>query len=251
MVSNDHFRDLIVGIAPSLLPYLVSSGNGIRAWTKDAFNQEKVGLKRRLSRARSKIHISCDLWTSPSQLAMLGIVLHYLDEAGNVVHVLGGLKRVRGTHSGENISTVVVSFLKEMDIDARLGYFIGDNATSNDTCWEAVLKAIDTPLSASASRIRCLGHIINLIAKDFIFSDGKAFLDETASKDERKDADELRKIWRKRGPLGKLRNTITHIRGSPQRREAFHELCSDLIRDEYRGESYSDFLYVHDHVIND
>lgn len=197
MVGNDHFRDLIIRVAPSLLPYLISSGTTIRAWIGEVFNREKVGLKQRLKRARSRIYVSCDLWTSPSQLALLGIVLHYLDDSSDVVHVLGGLRRVRGTHSGENVAAVVISFIREMDFEAKLRYFIGDNASTNDTCWHAVLTEIGTLFGAAASRIRCLGHIINLIAKDFIFSDSKAFLNETASKDDRDAADDLRRVWRR------------------------------------------------------
>lgn len=94
MVSNDHFRDLIMGITPSLLTYLISLGNTIRVWIKDALKREKIGLRRRLSSARSKVYISCNLWTLPSQLVMLRIMVYYLNEAGTVVHVLRGLKRV-------------------------------------------------------------------------------------------------------------------------------------------------------------
>ena len=49
----------------------------------------------------------------------------------------------------------------------NLGYFILNNATNNDTTLIELAKSIDfDPLKR---RLRCMGHILNLIAKQYLF----------------------------------------------------------------------------------
>ena len=44
-----------------------------------------------------------------------------------------------------------------------------DNASSNDTCVAEIIDFIRLDLDLGERRLRCMGHIINLIAKAFIF----------------------------------------------------------------------------------
>ena len=41
--------------------------------------------------------------------------------------------------------------------------------------------------------------------------------------------------WRKLGPIGKLHNTVTYIRKTPQRHERFSNLANDELVPEARG----------------
>ena len=78
-----------------------------------------------LAAARSKVHISFDTWTSPNKkLAMLGIVTHYLDMNLTSRSIFIGLKKVSGSHSGENMGAQVVKMLREFGIEQHIGYFI-------------------------------------------------------------------------------------------------------------------------------
>ena len=52
-----------------------------------------------------------------------------------------------------------------------MGYFQADNAGNNDTCIQAILKEISPSLTANQQHLDCYGHIINLAAKAFLFSD--------------------------------------------------------------------------------
>lgn len=91
-----------------------------------------------------------------------------------------------------------------------------DNASDNDTCMENL--ADNFSFLAKTRRLRCAGHINNLVAKAFMY--GKklsSFEDSLASSD---DVQKL-VLWRKRGPVGKLHNLCVHINRTPQRRELF------------------------------
>ena len=97
------------------------------------FKSAKATIKERLSLARSRIHLSYDLWTSPNYKAMIAIIAHWTAEDYSVKSALLAIREVHGEHNGENIAEVVYPVMKEYDIHTRFGYFVGDNASNNNT----------------------------------------------------------------------------------------------------------------------
>ena len=67
-------------------------------------------------------------------------------------------------------------------------------------------------------RLRCIGHVINLIAKAYLFGQ-----DATTFNTEFKvaGAPERRQLWRRRGELGKLHNLVAHVMASGKRTDLF------------------------------
>jgi hypothetical protein len=64
-----------------------------------------------------------------------------------------------------------VKAFEDYGISERIGYFMADNATSNDTCIDAVLKTLYPHMTATQQkrrRLRCFGHIVNLCAQAFL-----------------------------------------------------------------------------------
>jgi len=86
------------------------------------FETAKTSIKERLSFARSRIHISYDLWTSPNYKAMIGIVAHWTAENYEVKSALLAIREVPEEDSGENIANVVYRVKKEYNIHSRFGY---------------------------------------------------------------------------------------------------------------------------------
>ena len=64
---------------------------------------------------------------------MIAIVAHWTAEDYEVKTALLAIREVHGEHTGENIANVVYPVMKEYDIHTRFGYYVGDNATNNDT----------------------------------------------------------------------------------------------------------------------
>ena len=120
------------------------------------------------------------------------------------------MRRVRGAHSGENIAEAIAPVLVEMGIIPKLGHFTADNDGRNDTCIRAILKKRRPDIKdPNSRRVRCLGHIINLAAKAFLFGkNAGAFEDSTNTARKNGHLEALREEWRKQGPMGKLHNTI-------------------------------------------
>jgi hypothetical protein len=74
------FRAFLTYLNANINVCLPSSATSIGEWVLRQFGIEKERIRRRIQSARSKVHISCDLWTAPNSLPILGVVAHYISE---------------------------------------------------------------------------------------------------------------------------------------------------------------------------
>jgi hypothetical protein len=148
--------------------------------------------------------------------------VHFLDDEGKFRTFLLGLPRIEGRHGGENLADRVSEILHEYGIEERTGYFVTDNAGSNDMCLEDL--GIELGFKKQHRRLRCCGHIINLVARSILFgTDVDAFEEDCQADKEIQDEVQL---WRSKGPIGKLHNIIHWVQRSGQRIEKLHKLQS-------------------------
>ena len=223
--ENVYFRALLFYIAPGLEKLLPKTAKVIRGWVLEAFAVRKKQLKEEMRNAHSRIHISFDLWTSTNHKAIVGVVAHYITSKGVRRHVVIGLREVLGDHAGENTGHQLLLLFKEYNIIDRIGFFISDNDSKNDTCIAYLLAKLNPRMSKrmiQRRRIRCLGHIVNLCAQSFIIGkDAEKVCKELEKAIAEGDLKKIGALWKKRGSIGRLHNIIRYIRGSPQRRNRF------------------------------
>ena len=115
---------------------------------------------------------------------------------------------------------------------------MGDNASTNNALCRLIQKELKDTLGltweANHWRIRCLGHIINLIVQAFLFT-GMVDLDNLESYDEQEGigafdiTKAIRVQFRLMGPLGQAHNIVVHIRGSAGRTEEFRTYAGQMI----------------------
>lgn len=229
-VQNLEFRSFLEYINPQANLLLPRSADTIKRRCRALFEEGKRRIRQLLLNAISSVHITCDMWTSSNHLALLGIIGHFADEYGKRYAITLGMKEVSGSHSGKNQAEVILRLLDDYEIRNRLGYFMMDNATSNDTLVEiisTVLKEQGIEYDPERHRLRCNGHIINLAVQDFLFKgDVDEFTKEATIDIVNSDtptATQLSK-WRRLGPIGKLHNIVTYIARSPQRVESFKKI---------------------------
>ena len=207
-------------------------------WIVEAYTASKAKVAEALAKARSSISVSFDGWLADNQLDMLGITAHYLDERLRVKTVLLGLKPMYGAHNGVAIAEELLVTMREFKISDRVGFFIADNASNNDTALQEVAKEID--IDPLRQRIRCNAHILNLVAKAILYgTDSDCFADavtvasqvastvlgnaSTASTQPAhiNNSPAGLAAWRKKGALGRCHNLIYHVKASPRRRRYF------------------------------
>lgn len=180
-----------------------------------------------LETALGLVHFSFDMWTSGNSLALLGVVVHFMDAKGKVWQFLLGLPHHYESHSGYNIAETFVVIAYQYNIQDRIGYFTTDNASNNDTCIEYLAAEFD--FDHTARRVRCAGYVLNLVAKAIMIGGGSGHepdIDvfeqqlESLARDEREQLAQ----WRRRGPVGKLHNIVVWICRLLQRIEVFANL---------------------------
>jgi hypothetical protein len=105
---------------------------------------------------------------------------------------------------------------------------VGDNASNNDSEFITGLNLHPILNLSPHHRIRCAGHIINLVVKATIYGDGVSKWEQRLA--EATPMDQF-KLFREIGVVGKLHNFVNSVCASHKRRELFN-----LIQKEHQSE---------------
>ena len=79
------------------------------------------------------------------------------------------LHHLKGPHSRENITKTIITVIKTYEIINKIGYFVLDNARSNNTYISAIIKQLNIKDTKEHYCLHYLGHIINLSVKVILF----------------------------------------------------------------------------------
>jgi hypothetical protein len=133
-----------------------------------------------LDSAMSQVHISFNGWTTKGgKRGFFGIVAHFVDSRGIVRDVAIDLPQLSGAHSGDRIADCVEKTLQAFRITAlKLGYFVLNNASNNDTAIATL--GYRYGFLSSHRRLRCGAHTINLVGQAVIFGSNKSAYDNDA-----------------------------------------------------------------------
>lgn len=164
-----------------------------------------------LRKAPGLIYICFNLWTSKNLISLNGIIVYYTATTNTLKTFLLGLPQQQGSHLGANIADTVAAIIKDFKIQDKLEYFMLDNTSNNDLYIRRLGERFK--FNAKHRRLRCVGHILNLIAREALFGSEVDVL-EAELTTRRELLDELT-IWRRRGPIGRLHNLVIWIYKSP------------------------------------
>ncbi|OAQ65646.1 transposase-like protein [Purpureocillium lilacinum] len=186
-LESPYFRDLMAYANSAIADSgSIPTHSTIRDWIVRSFNRHKGVVTELLRRSLSRINVSFDAWSSRKFMSLLGLTVHFLDDEGKFRTFLLGLPRIEGRHCGENLADRVSEIIHEYGFEDRVGYFVTDNAESNDTCLEDL--GIELGFNKQHRRLRCCGHIINLVARSILFgTDADAFEEDCQANKEIQD----------------------------------------------------------------
>ena len=210
-VTAESFRNIIAAIDKSAVKNLPHSENTIRADILRYFKEAKHIIAECFSAAQSRIHLSFDLYTSPNCKALLAITAHWTSAEHKAEATLLAIRELKEEHTGKNIAEKIYAVIKEYSISNKLGYFVMDNASNNDTALVSLNKRIiedgGDGFDSEMHQIRCFAHTINLVVKELMFGKRKALkpkseLSEDQSLQQQKEDE--RAQWRALGALGFL-----------------------------------------------
>jgi hypothetical protein len=209
---------------------------------KDKFCRGRSHLKQELATTCHSIALSLDVWTSENQLAILGVIGHWITPDFEKREELLEFAEIRGPHSGENMAEVLFTTLEELQIAPKLLTITGDNAGNNGTLCDylhaELLRQYDDeddqfrmkPLMRFRGRhsfIPCLAHVINIICKDVLASlkagsarEARVILDELAAQKDQA----FTSTHSVKGAIVRIRLLVLWIARSPQRRQEWRKV---------------------------
>jgi hypothetical protein len=227
VVAPDTRNLIATGAHHELSQMLPTSGNTLSKYIVESLQSRKPFLDDSLSSARSRIHLSCDGWKSPAKFNYIAICAHYFNYDYAQTSTLIGLRRLVGSKTGENEAKLIFNVLCDFTINLNnIGAVVMDNAVDND----AMMRHLEQHLGqysgwGDENRLRCLGHIINLVVKAILFGTHEAKVNKQL---EATGVDEGFEIWAKLGPIGKCYNICVYVNRNDERRTEFRH-CQTLL----------------------
>lgn len=208
-LQTESFRSMIRFANPEAEAALWTSHNSVSRFVMRLYSFLQPQVKRSLSQACSKVHISFDGWTTKGgKRGFFAVCVHYADSQGTIVDLPIALPQLVGAHTGIAIADAVTQVLRYFNItSSSLGYFVLDNAYNNDTAVNKLGTVYG--FTANDRRLRCACHILNLVGQTIMFgTDSDAFnnVAEHYSEEEY-----YMKQWRKDGPLGVFLDIVNYI----------------------------------------
>lgn len=241
-------RRLLTFQNPRIEQVIPMSATTMAVWINDAFINHQATVIDSLAKSTSGVTISFDGWKANNDvLDLLGVVAHYLDDEHKLRTVVLALRDTHGSHTGANIADHLFEVLGDYKIRSKVSFFAADNATNNDMALKLLAEQI-AHYNPVKQRLRCAGHVLNLVCKAILYGvdedcvvetllsiddDTHAFTAVSTFEDTLHTANEQAKLlaWRRKGPIGKLHNLILHIKANNRRREVFEAKQRELLPD--------------------
>ncbi|CAI0649850.1 unnamed protein product [Colletotrichum noveboracense] len=230
--ENPAFQYMI-SRASTKLQALPWSGTSMVIAFEGIWKQQKMVIQQELLHADSEIHLGFDLWTSPGRQAIMGVTAHFIIKGKGPQVRLIAIRKQISAHNSLNLANTLEEIIRDWGITKQVKTLISNNASSNNTYIASLIPRLDPSAKKKqdiqARRIRCFGHILNLVSKAFLFGkDSESFerRSDTYVLLQQDEAD--LKHWRKAGPIGKLHDIVKFIRASPQRTQRFKILSHEI-----------------------
>ncbi|KAJ5120790.1 uncharacterized protein N7515_010178 [Penicillium bovifimosum] len=223
LVENPTFRRLISRAQSAPSPSNIPSADTVRRRLSARVKDRQQDTLRMLPE-HAKMSVALDCWTSPFGHAFMAITGHFIDADWVYREVLLGFKPLHGTHSGTNLSSVLMKTLTEYGIKHRVFGLTTDNASNNKTLIDTLQQSL--PNDINIIRIPCLAHVIQLSLNQLldrlkavplndateIWTDSQFTLVKVNATSKKQDISHT---------LKKVRYLALYIRGSSQRRDSF------------------------------
>ncbi|PIL32936.1 hypothetical protein GSI_05054 [Ganoderma sinense ZZ0214-1] len=118
-----------------------------------------------------KIHICLDGRASPNVISFLGVTTHW-HENGKIEHIILDFIKLAKGHTGEYLAHKLMGLLEEFGIVDKVLGVTCDNASNNAKMLKE-MKKLNADFRGPDARVRCFGHVINLVVKAILSQFGQ------------------------------------------------------------------------------
>ncbi|KAG9512705.1 hypothetical protein KCU64_g8956, partial [Aureobasidium melanogenum] len=170
-VEYPEFHELIAMFNPAATDVLIKSHTSVARHVERLYDLQQEQLKQALAQSRSKIHFTCDTWTSNyAALELLAVTARWVTPEGRLTKALLNLHNLPLGHAGLETAPRLIQTIKQFGI-TNPGYITSDNADCNDTMMKEMSEVLERDMGIIwdpvQHRTRCFGHQNNLILEAF------------------------------------------------------------------------------------
>uniref|UniRef100_A0A803N135 BED-type domain-containing protein n=1 Tax=Chenopodium quinoa TaxID=63459 RepID=A0A803N135_CHEQI len=184
-----------------------------RNTTKDILKRyeiEKENVIVMVRKAKSRIALTTDMWTSSNQKkGYMAVTAHFIDNFWKLQSRIIRFCHVPAPHTAEVLADALKECIHSWNLDLKLSAITVDNCTTNDAMMDILLG--DFPygsliLHGHFFHMRCCAHILNLIVQEglsVVVSDG----------------------------ILRIRDSVSFWTASPKRVQKFEQVARQLVPD--------------------
>jgi hypothetical protein len=190
------------------------------------FERYHSTVQQVLKRSPGQIHIAFDGARTRNRHALYGVTAVFRDTENQLQKVVLGIPELVERHTGENIAAEILEIIRSFSIEDKVGYFTLDNAANNETAMSEIAEELK--FDPVQRRVRCIGHILNLVVKTLLFGKDVDAFEKSLVKEEplaRATHDQ----WMRKGPVGKAHNFVVWV----HRADLLTQLLRQLQRDSF------------------
>lgn len=247
--TSDELKGLLCFQNPRVKELIPQAPNTARTWVLAEYAKYRQAVVQAIAGAKGKVTISFDGWKANNDvLDLLGVVVHYLGDDNKLHNVVLAMRDTLGSHTGANVADHLFDVLKDYQISgSQIAFFAADNANNNDRALQLLSERV--ALDPVTSRLRCAGHIFNLVCTAILFGVDKESLDDAQYEfvDDSTSGTQVvaefeatlhygteaqqHRAWLSKGPVGKLHNLVSHIKANNSRIALFESKQTETTAD--------------------
>ena len=160
-VESESFKRLLTLLKPGVT---FMSRATLKRRIMDRFSSKAADMRFFFDNLDCRVSLTTDCWTSPNNIAFMGITAHYIDNDWVLRSVTLDFIRLPGSHTGENLYKAFVSVLEKYRLkDKAMGITL-DNASNNDSFIDCLHLDLENSFD-KYHHIRCFAHVLNLGAQ--------------------------------------------------------------------------------------
>lgn len=169
-------------------PCPINSSTTLRRRIEQEFSKCQLRIYEELKASAETVSFSLDVWKAPNGKYILAVICHWTTEDFDDRQFVLHFGHLKGSHTGENMAKVIHEVLENFDLEQKLVGICGDNASNNSTLCRHLHKLLKQKFVDSVDKlslpgnenrklmffkgnesfIRCLAHVLNLIAKSML-----------------------------------------------------------------------------------
>lgn len=139
----------------------------VRADCMMLYEEEKLQLQDKITKLKSHVSLTADLWSSNQNLGYLGVTAHYIDKEFELQKKIIAFKQISYPHNSFAVQDGITACLMEWGLVDRVFSVTLDNASVNNRAIRDLRAALGPQMFFEGEHLhlRCAAHVLNIMVQ--------------------------------------------------------------------------------------